>query len=83
MIQYQIRFNKSRGMPGRGSLDHVWRVFENGRELLFKNLIIDVPSRGEKSPNSEDWNIVCEGRLIIDRNTSTAHIVADPEWQSP
>ena len=30
MNKYHIRFNKSRGQPGRGSMDHVWRVFENG-----------------------------------------------------
>ena len=40
MNTYQIRFNKSRGQAGRGSMDHVWRVFENGKEFLFKNLDI-------------------------------------------
>ena len=29
---YTIRFNKTRGQPGRGSIDHVWRIFENGKK---------------------------------------------------
>ena len=71
---YQIRFNKSRGQPGRGSMDHVWRVFENGKEYLFKHFILNVPSRSEKAADSEDWNVVCQGVMTIDRETSTAVI---------
>ncbi len=74
MNTYQIRFNKSRGMEGRGTIDHVWRVFENGRELLFKNLDITVPVKSEKDTNGIDYNIVCHGNLTIDKETSTAII---------
>ena len=74
MAQFQIRFNKSRGMEGRGTLDHVWRVFEDGREYLVKNTEINVPCRGEKT--GEDWSMVCEGTLRLDRETSTA--IIDP-----
>lgn len=74
MANYRIRFNKSRGQPGRGTVDHVWRVFEGSKEYLFKNVKINVPSYSEKEANSEDWNICCEGNLIIDRETSTATI---------
>jgi hypothetical protein len=77
MNTYQIRFNKTRGMPGRGSVDHVWRVFENGKEYLFKNLDITVPVKSEKDANGVDYNIVCEGFLSIDRDTSTATIMAE------
>jgi hypothetical protein len=77
MNTYQIRFNKSRGQAGRGSMDHVWRVFENGKEKLFKNLDIDVPIKSEKDANGQDYNIVCQGFLTIDRETSTARITAD------
>jgi len=77
MNTYQIRFNKSRGQAGRGSLDHVWRVFENGKEKLFKNLDITVPIKSEKDANGVDYNIVCQGFLAIDRETSTARITAD------
>ena len=77
MNTYQIRFNKSRGMEGRGSMDHVWRVFENGKEFLFKNLDITVPVKSEKDENSADYNIVCHGFLTIDRDTSTAVIAAE------
>jgi len=73
-MKYAIRFNKTRGMPGRGSMDHVWRVFENEKEYLFKHVKIDVPSFSER--DGEDWNICCFGRLKIDRDTSTATIGA-------
>jgi hypothetical protein len=73
-MKYRIRFNKTRGQEGRGSVDHVWRVFENDKEYLFKNLDIRVPVKSEKETESEDWNIVCEGKLSIDRETSTAII---------
>jgi hypothetical protein len=74
MNTYQIRFNKSRGEVGRGSVDHVWRVFENGKEFLFKNLDISVPVKSEKDANGIDYNIVCKGYMTIDRETSTAFI---------
>ena len=57
MNKYGIRFNKSRGQPGRGTEDHVWRVFENnGKEYLFKHLDITVPVKDER--DGMDWNIV-------------------------
>jgi len=71
-MKYAIRFNKTRGQPGRGSLDHVWRVFEDGKEYLFKHVQINVPSHSER--DGEDWNIVCQGVMVIDRSTSTAVI---------
>lgn len=73
-MKYRIRFNKSRGQEGRGSLDHVWRVFEDDKEYLFKHLDIQVPVKSEKEKSSDDWNIVCYGFLVIDRETSTAII---------
>lgn len=76
MNTYQIRFNKSRGEVGRGSIDHVWRVFENGKEFLFKNLDIATPVKSEKDSNGQDYNIVCKGYMTIDRDTSTAVITS-------
>lgn len=74
-MKYRIRFNKSRGQPGRGSVDHVWRVFdETGKEWLCKNVTMNVLSRGEKEPESEDWNIVCNGTMRIHKETSTVII---------
>lgn len=75
--KYRIRFNKSRGQPGRGTVDHVWRVFEGNKEYLVKNFNINVPSYSEKEDNSEDWNVVCYGILTLDRETSTAIINAE------
>lgn len=70
--KYLIRFNKSRGQPGRGTMDHVWRVFENDKEYLFKHVKIDVPCWDET--DGIDWNIACEGDMVIDTVTSTAVI---------
>jgi len=77
MNKYSIRFNKTRGQPGRGSMDHVWRVFENGKEYLFKNLDISVPVKSEKDENGVDYNICCQGFMAIDRATSTAIITSE------
>lgn len=75
MNKYSIRFNKSRGQHGRGTNDHVWRVFENdAKEYLFKNLDITVPVKSEIDKNKVDYNICCYGFLTIDRESSTAII---------
>lgn len=74
MSRISIRFNKTRGQPGRGTPDHVWRVFVDKQEYLFKNVKINVPSASEKEEKSEDWNIACEGVLVIEKSTSTAVI---------
>lgn len=77
MNTYHIRFNKTRGQEGRGTVDHVWRVFENDKEFLFKNLDITVPVKSEKDKNGVDYNITCQGYLSIDRETSTARITTE------
>jgi len=74
MNKYRIRFNKSRGLEGRGTKDHVWRVFEGDKEYLLKNFQLNVPSISEREANSEDWNVVCYGVMTIDKETSTAII---------
>lgn len=72
MNHYLIRYNKTRGQPGRGTMDHVWRVFENGKEYLFKHVQINVPCRDEQT--GQDWNIACDGHMTIDRENSIAII---------
>lgn len=72
MKHYKIRFNKTRGQPNRGTVDHVWRVFEDDKEFLFKNVQINTKSYSER--DGEDWNISCDGIMRIDRETSTAII---------
>jgi hypothetical protein len=74
MNKYLIRFNKSRGETGRGTAEHVWRVFENGQEYLVKHFKINVPSQSEMDANAADWNVACFGYMTIDRDTSTAVI---------
>ena len=74
MLKYAIRFNKTKGQPGRGTEEHAWRVFENGKEYLFKNFKLNVPASSERSENGHDWNVVCYGIMTIDRETSTAII---------
>lgn len=75
MSEFLIRFNKSRGEPGRGTLEHVWRVFEGDKEYLFKHVRINTVSYSVQT--GEDWNIGCRGMLTIDRKTSTAIIEAE------
>ena len=72
MNKYLIRFNKSKGQPGRGSEDHAWRVFENGREVLAKHVRIQVPSWSEAS--GPDWNIACMGTMLFFDDTDTVVI---------
>ena len=77
MNKYHIRFNKTRGMPGRGTLDHVWRVFENEKEYIVKHVKISVPVHDEVSGDgrgNDDWNFCCYGFMTLDRETSTAII---------
>jgi len=77
MNKYLIRFNKSRGKEGRGTLEHVWRVFENDKEFLLKHVVINVPCRSEVSGDghgNDDWNFACNGVMTIDKTTSTATI---------
>ena len=67
-----VRYNKSRGQAGRGSVDHVWRIFDNDKEYVVKNVCINVPSWGAKT--GEDWSICCEGVIAVDKETSTITI---------
>lgn len=55
-------------------MDHAWRVFVDDKEYIVKHIEIGVPSRGQKELESDDWNIVCEGQMLLDRNTSTIKI---------
>lgn len=77
--KFKIRFNKTRGQPGRGTIDHVWRVFdENGKEWLAKGIVVEsAPVRGEKDASGADWNMVCEGEMRVDRETSVITIYDD------
>lgn len=72
MNHYLIRFNKSAGQPGRGSPEHVWRVFENGNEYLARHVRIEVPSWSEQS--GPDWNIACKGSMLFFSDTDTVVI---------
>lgn len=78
MSKYHIRFNKTRGQPGRGSVEHVWRIFEDGgKEYVVKHFKLNVPSYSETTGNGEgndDWNVTCEGVISFDKSTSTATI---------
>lgn len=82
-MKYLIRFNKTKGMPGRGSKDHAWRIFEDDQEYIVKNVKINVPSWSEISGDgrgNDDWNIACEGRMKIFKETSTAWIMSQRDF---
>ncbi len=72
MFKYRIRFNKARGQPGRGTHEHVWRVFQEKEEWLAKHVILKVPSRSEQE--GPDWNIVCYGTMLFFEDTDTVVI---------
>jgi len=73
-MKFRIRFNKSRGQPGRGTADHAWRVFAGDKEYLAKSVVLKGTVRSEKEEKSDDWNMVCHGSMEIDRETSTITI---------
>ena len=73
MSHFLIRFNKTAGQPGRGSSEHVWRVFEDGREHLARHVKILVPSYSEQ--DGPDWNIACDGKMMYYTDTDTAVIM--------
>lgn len=72
MNKYRVRFNKSRGQPGRGTEEHVWRVLQGNTEWLARHVIIEVPCRSEQE--GPDWNIVCLGDMEFFMDTDTAVI---------
>lgn len=74
--KFLIRFNKSKGQPGRGSEEHSWRVFENDQEYICKHIKINVPSFDEQT--GLDYNICCYGFKQIDKDTSTIIINGEP-----
>jgi len=62
MNKYYIRFNTK-----HGDTDLVWRVFENGSEILVRNIDIRVPTIGESTMEGDivKWNIACQGNMTI------------------
>ena len=74
--KYYIRFNKTKGQPGRGSDDHAWRVFENDKEYICKHVKINVACFDEQT--GPDYNICCFGYKTIDKETSTITINGEP-----
>jgi hypothetical protein len=75
-MKFRIRYNKTAGQPGRGTVDHKWRVFdETGKEYLCKGVRIQSVAWTEIDPNGVDWNIATEGTMIKEKSTSTIVIV--------
>lgn len=72
MNKYYIRFNKNAGQPGRGSLEHVWRVFENGNEILAKHVLINAPVWSEQT--GQDYNMACVGYMKFSKEFDTVEI---------
>lgn len=75
-MKFRIRYNKTAGQPGRGSVDHKWRVFdEDNKEYICKGVRIQSVAWTEIDPNGTDWNMVTEGTMIKEKSTSTIVIV--------
>ena len=62
MNKYYIRYNTK-----HGDSDLIWRVIENGSEVLVHNIDIRVPVRGESTLEGDvvKWNIACSGQMTI------------------
>ena len=62
MNKYHIRYNTK-----HGESDLVWRIIENGKEVLAKNLNIKVPVFDECTFEGviQKWNICCIGKLTM------------------
>ena len=74
-MKYRIRYNKTAGLPGRGTKDHVWRVFdENNKEFICKKVLMLTKAWTEKDANDHDWNFATEGVMHINREDSTITI---------
>lgn len=75
-MRFRIRYNKTAGQPGRGSKDHVWRVFdENDKEYICKSICMKNESWGEKEDRTPDYNIVTNGEIQIDKEESRITII--------
>ena len=75
-MRYRVRYNKTAGQPGRGTVDHKWRVFdEDGKEYICKAVRIQSVAWTDIDPNGVDWNMVTEGTMIKEKSTSTVVIV--------
>jgi len=75
-MKFRVRYNKSAGEPGRGTIDHKWRVFdETGKEWLCKNVRIQTVAWTAIDDNGVDWNFEVEGTMIKEKSTSTIVIV--------
>ena len=75
-MRFRIRYNKTAGQPGRGSKEHVWRVFdENNKEYICQNIFMKNESWGEKEELTPDYNIVTNGEIQIDKERSLITII--------
>ena len=75
-MKYRIRYNKTAGQEGRGTVDHKWRVFdETGKEWVCKAVRIQTIAYTEIDPNGVDWNMCAEGKMIVEKTTSSIVIV--------
>jgi hypothetical protein len=52
-------------------------VFVGKKEYLAKHVIFAIPCRSDKECCSDDWNMVADGQIQIDRDTSTIIVVAE------
>jgi hypothetical protein len=75
-MRFRVRFNKTAGQAGRGTVDHKWRVFdEDGKEYLCKAVKIQSVCWTAQDPNGVDWNIETDGTMIKEKSTSSIVIV--------
>ena len=84
MKKYSIRFNKSRGQIGRGTVDHVWRVFEEEKETVeetkdaseARKEIVNVPRPNSKREKTMTRNQEIKQK-IVEENRINKKIIKD------
>jgi len=75
-MRYRISINKRKGTNGGGTDDHHWAILdEKFKMIICKHLFIRTPSWMERGCSDEDWMVVTEGQLEINKPTSTVEIV--------
>lgn len=75
MARYRFRFNTRKGEPGRGTTEHAWRFFDGQKEYLAKAVVLKVPAWTEREPGTDQWNVACEGFMVIHRSTATIEVL--------
>lgn len=65
-MKYIIRYNTN----NNGDTNKIWRIINNNKEILVKDIKINVPSCTETTIENKivKYNITCSGNLVLQNN---------------